>query len=66
MLMRRDARGRNSHVFVVVSINQCILCVSVDRSVGKCVLLSAVLMMCPSVHFVHPLIYQSIDISIDQ
>ena len=52
---RRDVRGRKSHSFVV-SINQRVLCVSIDRSVGKCVLLSDVLLMCPSVHFFCPLI----------
>ena len=53
MLMSRDVRGCKSH-FVVVSINICDLCISVDRSVGKFVLLISVLLMCPSVHFVCP------------
>ena len=60
MLTRRDIRGHKSH-FVVVSINQCVLRVFVDRSVGKYVLMSYVLLMCPSVHFVRPLIDRSID-----
>ena len=60
MLRRRDVRGHKSH-FVVVLINQCVLGFSVDKSVGKCLLMSALLLMCPSVHFVCPLIYQSID-----
>ena len=34
---------------------------SVDRSVMQCVLLYAVLLVCPSVHFVRPLIDRSID-----
>ena len=61
MLTRRDVRGRKSH-FVVDLINICDLRVSVDRSVDKCVLLSVVLLMCPSIHSVRPLIYQSIGI----
>ena len=60
MLTRRDIRGRKSH-FVFVSIYQCVLCVSVDISVGKFVLLSEVLLMCLSVHFIRPLIDRSID-----
>ena len=64
MLIRQDVRGRKSHL-LVASINICVLRVSVDISVRKCVLLSAVLPMCPSVHFVPLLIYQSIDKSID-
>ena len=66
MLTRRDARGCKSHT-VIVSIIQYFLRVSVDISVGKYVLLYAVLLIFPSVHFVHlvrPLIYRSIDISI--
>ena len=65
MLTRRDVRGRKIH-FVVVSINKCALRVSVDRSVGKCILLSVFLLMCPSVSFVYMLINRSIDQSIDQ
>ena len=50
MLTGHDIRGYKRH-FVVVSINIHVLRVSVDRSVGKCVLLYAVLLMCPSIHF---------------
>ena len=59
MLKINDVRGRNSH-FVIVSINIRDLRVSLDISVVKCVLLSAVRMMCPSIHFVLPLIDRSI------
>ena len=59
-LTRREIRGHNSH-FIVVSINQCVLHVSVDISVGKGVLMSAILLMCTSVHSFCPLIYWSID-----
>ena len=59
MLTRRDVRSRKCH-FIVVLINICDLHVSVDISVGKCVLISAVLLMCPSVHFVRPLVDQYI------
>ena len=55
MLTRGDVRGRNSHV-VVISINQCVLRISVDISFGKFVLMSDVLLMCPSVRLVRPLI----------
>ena len=61
MLTSCDVRGFKIH-FVVVSINVCDLRVSVDRSVGKFVLLSAVLLMCPSIQFVCPLIDRSIGI----
>ena len=54
--MGRDVRGHKSH-FVVVLINICVLRVSVDISVGKYVLLSAVLLRCPSIYFVRTLIY---------
>ena len=65
MLMGQDIRGLNSHV-VVVLINICILRVFADRPVGKCVLLSAVLLLCSSIHFVRSLIDRSIGIpSID-
>ena len=60
MVTRRAVRGRKSHV-IVVSINQCILHVSIDRSVGKYAMLSAGLLMCPSVHFFCPLTDRSID-----
>ena len=59
MLTGRDVRGRKSH-FVVVSINICVLRVSVHRLVWKCVLMSDVLLMCPSIHFVLLLIDLSI------
>ena len=55
MLTRRDVRSRKCH-FIVVLINICDLRVSVDISVGKCVLLSAVILMCPSIHFVRSFI----------
>ena len=59
MLKRRDVTGCKSH-FVVVLINICDLRVSIDISVGKCVLLPDVLLMRPCIHFVRPLIDQSI------
>ena len=55
MFMIRDVRVFKSH-FAVVLINICVLRVSVDISVGKCVLLSAVLLMCPSIYFFRTLI----------
>ena len=61
MLTGRDIRKLNSH-FVFVLINICILCIFIDRSVGKCVLLSDFLLICTSIHIVLPLIDQSIGI----
>ena len=58
-MTRSDVTGRKSY-FVVVSINVCVLRVYVDRSVGKFVLLSAVLLVCTSIHSVRPLIDRSI------
>ena len=59
ILTRCDVSWRKGH-FVVVLINICELRVSDDRSVGNCVRLSDDLLVCPSVHFVCPLIYRSI------
>ena len=59
MLTIHDVMGHKSH-FVVVSINICDLRISVDRLVGKCILLSAVLLMCPYIHLFLPFIDQSI------
>ena len=60
--MGRDVRGCKIH-FVVVSINICVLRVSVDISVRKCVLISAVLLMCPSIYFVRTVIDRSVEVS---
>ena len=61
MFTRCDVRGRKSH-FVVVSINICDLHVSFDRPVGKFLLLFALLLMCPYIHFVRPLTDWSIGV----
>ena len=61
MLTGRYVRGLKSH-FVVVSINICVLCVFVDRSIGKYVLMSAILLICTSIHIVRPLINRCIGI----
>ena len=59
MLTICDIMGCKSH-FVVLLINICDLCVSIDISVGKYVLLSDVLLMCHSIHLVRLLIDTSI------
>ena len=61
MLSGREIRGRKSR-FVVLFINICVLCVFVDRSVGKRVLLSDVLLMGSTIHFVRLLIDPSIGV----
>ena len=64
MLTICDIMGCKSH-FVVLLINICDLCVSIDISVGKYVLLSDFLLIFPSVHsvrlFKNGSIYQSTD-----